>query len=182
MLCGECQLRPPPFEHTICAVDYAYPWDRLMTQFKFQGMVELSAPLADRLLAAVRASSCPLPERLVPVPLSDTRLAERGYNQAWELARRLGRALRISASPLDLTRVLDTPPQVHLSRAQRLANLRAAFVVPASRADAVRGRRIGLIDDVMTTGATAEAASHALLRAGAAAIDLWVVARTPAAD
>ena len=84
---------PPPFEHTVCAADYAFPWDALIAAFKFHGRVELAAALAERLLAAVRASAAPPPQLVVPVPLAPARLAERGYNQAWELARRLAPAL-----------------------------------------------------------------------------------------
>ena len=179
-LCGDCQRQPPSFAHTICALDYAFPWDRLISHFKFHAMIELARPLTDRLLSAVLASTRAPPELLIPVPLSDARLAERGFNQAWEVTRRLGASLSIPANARALGRVLDTPQQAQLTRAQRLANLRAAFVVPAAQQARLRGRHLALIDDVLTTGATAEEATQALLRAGAASVALWVLARTPA--
>jgi ComF family protein len=152
----------------------------LIVNFKFHGMSELATVLALPLLAAVRRSGAALPQLLLPVPLSPARLAERGFNQAWEIARRVAALLNLPAQPQVLTRVLDTAHQTELSRAQRRANLRAAFVVPAAAQTALQGRHVAVIDDVMTTGATAEEASRALLRAGAARVDLWVLARTPA--
>jgi predicted amidophosphoribosyltransferase len=88
-VCGECLHEPPPFEHTRCAVDYAFPWDRLLTAFKFEGQVELAAVLAERLAGAL--ADAIRPDLVLPVPLAPRRLSERGYNQAWELARRLAR-------------------------------------------------------------------------------------------
>lgn len=173
--CGDCLRDPPPFEHTACATDYAFPWDRLIAAFKFRDQPELATPLAALMRTA--GAALPAPQLVLPVPLSPARLAERGYNQAWELARRLGGAARHDV----LLRPVETGAhQAELSRAQRLANLRAAFVVDARRRDAVEGRRIALVDDVFTTGATARAAAAALRAAGAAAVDVWVFARTPA--
>ena len=179
-VCGDCQRQPPAFKRTVCAVDYAFPWDHLIVSLKYHGMVELTAPLAGVLSRAVQATGHALPDIVLPVPLSQARLAERGFNQAWELARRVAGALHLAATAHAFERVVDTAHQTELGRAQRRANLRAAFIVPAAHQAALRGRRIALVDDVMTTGATAEEASQALLRAGAAAVELWVLARTPA--
>lgn len=176
-VCGECLRAAPPFERTVCVADYAFPWDHLITAFKFRGQVELAAPLA-RLLAAA-AREAPLPQWVLPVPLAPRRLAERGYNQAWELARRAARALGADARADVLRRPLETAHQADLPRAERMKNLRAAFVVDAARRQALQGRRIALVDDVFTTGATAREAASALRAAGAAAVDVWVLARTP---
>ncbi len=179
-LCGACLREPPPFERTLCVADYAFPWDRLIIDFKFHRQPELSRCLADQLVRAVRSATHPLPDIVVPVPLSSARLAERGYNQAWEVARRTASALRVGASASLLSRVIDTPYQAALGRTQRLANLRAAFVAQGPGHKGLRGQRVALVDDVLTTGATAEECSRALLRAGAFAVELWVLARTPA--
>jgi ComF family protein len=178
--CGECLREPPPFERTVCAADYAFPWDRLVAAFKFEGRPELAAVLASRMAAAVRAAAAPRPDLVIPVPLAPARLADRGYNQAWELARRIARTLDLPSEPHCLQRPLDTAHQADLSRAERLQNLRAAFMVEPRHRGALAGRRIALVDDVMTTGATATEAARALLRAGAAAVELWVLARTAA--
>ena len=107
------------------------------------------------------------------------RLSERGYNQAWELARRLGRSLGVAADPGLLWRPADQAHQADLNRAERQRNLRSAFMTDPRRRGELQGHRVALVDDVMTTGATAREAAAALLRGGAAAVDVWVVARTP---
>jgi ComF family protein len=111
--------------------------------------------------------------------LSRERLRERGYNQSWELARRLARALALEARADALFRVRDTGHQLGLHRSERAKNLHGAFVVTPHHAAWVRGARIALVDDVLTTGATAHAATRALRAAGVRDVQVWVVARTP---
>ena len=178
-VCGRCLHAPPPFEHTVCVGDYAFPWDRLVAAYKFEGRVELANPLAARMVAAVAEVNAPRPDGVVPVPLAEERLRQRGYNQAWELARRVAAALRVPTHAGLLLRLFGGAHQAELSRAGRLVALRGAFTVPPSERAKLAGRRIALVDDVMTTGATVSEAAAALLRAGAGAVDVWVVARTP---
>ncbi len=179
-VCGECLRDPPPYRSCCCGVDYAFPWDRLIGRFKFNGQVELSRVLSERLLQAVRQRGDALPELLLPVPLSRPRLAERGYNQAWLLTRRLSKALVIEASVTLLQRPVDTAHQAELPLAQRRGNLRGAFLVDAGQRPRIEQRHVALIDDVMTSGATLREATTTLLRAGAKRVDVWVLARTPA--
>lgn len=207
--CGECQRDPPPYARTVVALDYGFPWDRLIAAFKFERRVELAAPLAALLDAAIDAAaktlSTPMASStlVVPVPLSPARLAERGFNQAWELARRLARRRRLHAAPEALMRVIDTAAQATLDREERRRNLRNAFAPappplsttrfgwraplqptpagpPAARPTTLHGLDVALVDDVMTTSATAREAAAALLRGGARSVQLWVLARTPA--
>ena len=177
--CGECLREPPGFERTVCAVDYAFPWDHLIREFKFHGQVELAGPLAQRMIDAVRAQGGTDVECVLPVPMSQQRLSERGYDQAWELAHRVATALQLPARADALVRTLDTRHQTELGRAARQRNLRAAFFVPVARRAALQQRRVALVDDVMSTGATVREAAAALRRAGAAAVEVWVLARTP---
>jgi len=164
----------------VTAADYQFPWDRLIIDFKFHGAVELATPLAARMTSAVRAADAAREIDLVlPVPLAPARLAERGFNQAWELARRLARSLGLPGDATLLERPADTAHQADLPRERRAVNLRGAFMVDPRRRDRVRGRRIALVDDVLTTGATAREATAALLRAGAASVQAWTLARTP---
>lgn len=177
--CGACLTEPPPFARTLAAVDYGHPWDGLITQFKFHDALDLATALVERMLAARDEHA---PTLLMPIPLSVARLRERGYNQAWELTRRLGGALNCPTDATLLLRVKDTPHQLALPPAQRAGNVRAAFAVEPLRRSELQGRSVTLVDDVMTTGATAAEATRALLQAGAGEVAVWVVARTPRHD
>jgi len=179
-LCGACLADPPPFDACSVGCDYGFPWDRLIGDFKFHGHVELAVPLAQRLLVAVRRDGGSLPQWVLPVPLAPQRLAERGYNQAWELARRVARSLGCRADARLLDRPLTGAHQAELGLAQRLTNLRGAFVPKPSRQVSLHGQHVAVVDDVMTSGATLREAAAALRRAGAARVDAWVLARTPA--
>ncbi|MEO7854339.1 MAG: ComF family protein [Rubrivivax sp.] len=179
-VCGECLRDPPPYQACVCAVDYAFPWDALIARFKFNGQVELAQVLALQLHRAVQHSAHPLPEWLVPVPLSTARLAERGYNQAWQLARQLANRLSIAASAALLQRPVDTAHQADLPLRERRSNLRGAFFIDPRQQARIVQRHVALIDDVMTSGATLREATTTLLRAGARRVDVWVLARTPA--
>jgi ComF family protein len=178
-LCGACLRDPPSYDRTIAAVDYDHPWDALISAFKFHGALDLAAALAQRLVAAVEAAGGPRPDLLLPVPLGPVRLGERGYNQAWELARRAARALDCRGDARLLLRIKDTAQQLALPRARRAANVRGAFLVEPRRAGELRGRDVALVDDVLTTGATAAEIAGVLKQAGAARVQVWVVARTP---
>lgn len=184
--CGRCLRTPPPYALCCCAVDYRFPWDGLLAQFKFGNRPELATALCSLLVPALRPglldATVPRPAAVLPVPLSPRRLAERGYNQSWELARRLARALQLPANAQVLRRTRDTPAQMSLTRAQRQSNLAGAFSVDRVAAGAFAGQTVALVDDVMTTGATLAEAATVLRQAGAAAVQVWVVARTPDAQ
>jgi ComF family protein len=151
----------------------------MIRDLKFRARPELAAPLALHLCAAAKASNAPMPDTLVPIPLSPQRLSERGYNQAWELTRSLARRLRIPACADLLLRPMDTPHQVQLDRAQRQRNLRGAYALNEKRRSELQGSHVALVDDVMTTGATVREAAGTLLQSGARQVDVWVLARTP---
>jgi ComF family protein len=177
--CGACVLSPPPFARTIAAVDYAFPWSSLVAAFKFRAALDLAPALASLLADAVQRSEAPRPALLLPVPLSAERLAERGMNQAWELARRVGARLGIDARGDVLRRLIDTPHLADLPREQRAARIRGAFGIAPGHSQRLRGHCVALVDDVMTSGATAAEAARVLLAAGASEVQVWVVARTP---
>lgn len=151
----------------------------LIADFKFNARVELARPLAGQLLGVVQGTPGARPELLLPIPLSRGRLAQRGYNQAWELTRHLTRSLGITSSAHVLERPVDSAHQADLPLAQRLRNLRGAFFVNPRQRARVAQRHVALVDDVMTSGATLHEAAATLLRAGAARVDAWVLARTP---
>ncbi len=175
-MCGACTLHPPLFDACLTAVDYAYPWADLLGDFKFRSRPGWAGPLATLLTSAPGvAAALATADRVLPVPLSAERLRERGFNQAALLARRLGGPKADSTS---LLRLHATEAQSGLPRAQRLRNLRGAFAVEPARAAALRGLRLVLVDDVMTTGATLHAATEALREAGVGHVTALALART----
>lgn len=171
--CGECARRRPAYDAAYAAFVYAWPLDSLLQEFKFRGRLATGRILALALADYLDLKAAPHPDLVVPVPLHRRRLAERGFNQAAEIARILSRRLGVRAAPGLLRRVLATSPQSGLGRAERRRNLRNAFACrrPAD------GLHIALVDDVITTGSTVEAATRALKRAGAARISVYAVAR-----
>ena len=174
---------PPPFDSVTASVDYAHPWDQLIARFKFNAALDLAAALTQlmlktRLQGQHENQQTPI-ELLLPVPLSAQRLRERGYNQAWELARRAAHQLQVQADARWLLRVKDTPHQLALPPARRAANVRGAFAVEPTRLREFCGKRITVVDDVMTTAATAHEIAGVLRQAGAAEVHFWVIARTP---
>lgn len=180
--CGDCVARAPAFDRCFTFADYSEPCSHLLAAFKYRHRVELAGCLAGGLGRALVAGQAPRPDCVLPVPLSGARLRERGCNQSFELARRLAaeRGLAISATLLQRHR--DTPHQTGMSREQREHNLRDAFWVDDPSGSRLRDAHVAWFDDVLTTGATANAAALALRRAGAGAVDVWVVARTPLGD
>ena len=175
--CGVCLREPPPLDACLAAVTYAWPWSDCVTQFKFGSQPGWAAELATVMRSAPWVEpALEQADRVLPMPLARERLAERGYNQALLLARRL--APHKSDATL-LLKTRHTPAQSDLSRAERLRNVRGAFAVEPLRAHELRGRRVVLVDDVMTTGASLHAAALALRQAGAAHVTAVVLARTP---
>jgi ComF family protein len=181
-LCGACLIHPPPYSHAVAAFDYAFPWDALIARFKFNAALDLATLLARQLGEAVQRAQVPAPNLLLPVPLSEARLRERGYNQAWELARRLANRLDCPTDAGMLLRVKETPHQTTLPPAERAANVKGVFAVEPLRVAELRGRDVALVDDVMTTGATLAELARGVVNAGAASVQVWVVARTPLPD
>ncbi|WP_432381839.1 phosphoribosyltransferase family protein [Duganella sp. P38] len=183
LLCGACLHQPPAFDRTLVAADYVLPVDQLVLQLKFGHRLAL-APLCARLLrdavlreAARRPDSAAVPALLCPVPLGPRRLAERGYNQALEIARPLARGLGIALAARLVHRVHETAAQSSVTPAERQANIAGAFAIPD--AALVAGRHIGVVDDVMTSGRTLNELAATLKRHGAARVSNYVFARTP---
>jgi ComF family protein len=180
-LCGACLAQPPAFDATIVAADYAAPLDQLVLALKFGRRLAL-APLCGELLRdalLAQAEPAPLPTLLTAVPLGNQRLAERGFNQALEIAKPLARALGIPLVPHLVARVRETRAQARLHPDQRQRNIRHGFVVRPPALEQVRGQHVGVVDDVITTGATLSELAATLKRFGAARVTNLVFARTP---
>lgn len=202
-VCGRCLKKPLAFERTFAPLLYQFPVDNLIHRFKQNADISTTQLLCHLFIQqlsiqqgsiqhrpiqyiateqerAPLSPAKPLPEQLVPVPLHPRRLYQRGFNQSVELAHQLGQALLIKVNDCACRRVLDTPHQQGLTAKQRRRNLRRAFVVDGSQLSQTGATyHIAVIDDVLTTGTTAQALAQQLKRAGAGQVDIWCLARTP---
>ena len=168
--CGICLDHPPRYERVEAAFLYDYPLDTLIHAYKYGGRLALARLLG----AAVAQNVARDVDVIVPMPLARGRLAERGFNQALEIARVIETDTRIALLPDACRKVAETPPQATLPWKERTRNVRRAFVCDID----LSGRTVAVVDDVLTTGATLNELARVLLRAGAASVRGWVVART----
>jgi ComF family protein len=177
LLSPEAIANPPVYSRARAVAKFEDgPSRQLVHRLKYSDRMELAKPLG---LWMVRAGKDILAEAdaLIPVPLHRRRLIWRQFNQADALARIISRESRIKLEDFALQRVKPTSPQVGLSRGQRAMNMQGAFKVPETARGAVEGRSVVLIDDVLTSGATINAAARVLLRSGARNVDVLVFAR-----
>lgn len=170
-LCGACLKRPPAFDRAAAVFSYGFPLDALIRHCKYGGAQELADLFATAL--ASHLADRPLPDLIVPMPLHPARLRQRGFNQSLEIARRLGRRLDIPCHHA-CHRQRDTPSQAGLDLKARRRNLRGAFVCDSS----LVGKRVALLDDVMTSGSSLDELAKTARRAGAEEVAAWVLART----
>lgn len=183
-MCIRCVESPQrKLERCSARMDYGYPWTHIIARFKFQGQPAWAATLASFMLD--NAETMPWlheADLLAPIPLSPSRLRERGFNQAWELLRQLKQQAAVNAPAVpDLLLRAETDRLQHkLAREERFSHARTALQVNARHTHLVHAANVLLVDDIMTTGATLEAAAHTLLAAGAASVSAMVFARTPA--
>ncbi len=171
--CGACIAAPPHFDASCAAFSYAYPVDALIQALKYGGQLALAGLFAHKLYQRLEKTGGV--DLIVPLPLHPARLAERGFNQAAEIAKALSRLSGIAMDARLARRGGHTAPQTALPWQERAANMRQAFTCERELA----GVRIAVIDDVMTTGATLGEFARTLKRSGAARIENWVIARTP---
>lgn len=168
-LCGNCLAHPPRFDRTVVLWRYDFPCDTLVQALKYGARIALAGffarSLSDRGLPAV--------DLIVPMPLHPRRLAERGFNQALEIARKLVRPDGVAVATRGVRRVKDTLPQTELPFEKRATNVRGAFDCALN----LSGKSVAVVDDVMTTGATLNELARALKKAGAIRVENWVVAR-----
>lgn len=171
--CGPCRMRPPPYAISHIPFKYASPLDHLLQQLKFHQQLHLATLLGRLMSEGLTGRERALPECLLPVPLHNNRIRERGYNQALELARVLSHRLSIPLEVGLCHRQRATAPQTSLDGDQRRRNLRGAFVL---REGCVPSH-VAIVDDVVTTGTTVNELAKTLRRAGVETVEVWACAR-----
>ena len=169
-VCGSCLASPPHFDVTIALWLYEFPCDRLVQALKYRARLALASFFARSLASRLG----PEIDLLVPMPLHPRRLAQRGFNQAVEIARGLAKHTGLPLRRRAARRVKDTAPQAELPYDERARNVRGAFACDLD----LSGKRVAVIDDVMTTGTTLSELARALKRAGAARVENLVIARS----
>ena len=180
MTCGQCLKQPPAFQQVAVPWLYDFPVDSLITRFKHSAKWPYGRLLGELLAHYLQHrfdEGMQRPDALVPVPMATRRLRQRGFNQAAMLARWLGELLEIPCDEKLVLRVQDTSAQQDLKADARKKNLREAFALTLDAS--IKGRHLALVDDVLTTGATAQAVARLLMEAGAIQVDVYCLARTP---
>ena len=179
MVCGSCLNSPPDFDATISVFLYAYPLDAMMQRYKYGSLLNLGDAFGELLAEKIHIENIDL---IIPMPMHRQRLKERGFNQALEIAKVLDKLLcKNHKEKLDyksVERQTLTPPQASLPLKERVKNIKGAFKVNADKLDIIQGKRIAIVDDVMTTGASLNELAKTLKKAGASHVECWVIART----
>lgn len=173
--CGRCLRRPPRFDRVVAPLEYAHPVDALVQSLKYRAGLASARPLACALADALERE--PYPDLVLPMPLAAERLAQRGFNQAAEIARLVCREFGLSPTVGLLRRVRSGPAQASLPWKERVRNVRGVFRCETD----LSGRHVAVVDDVLTTGATLDAAAAELKRAGAREVSGWITARAVSA-
>lgn len=180
--CGHCLHKPPAFSHAVIPFSYQHPLDFLIHSFKYRRQLACGRALAQVMAAHIyhhyQETYQHWPEVIIPVPMHWTRRWQRGFNQAEVIGYELAHRLQIPLNTHLCRRRQRTPSQKGLSRAERQKNLRRAFVLTPN-AMQIQGKCVALLDDVVTTTATAREVSDLLIRKGAREVHLWALARTP---
>jgi ComF family protein len=171
-VCGHCLKNPPVFTRTVAAFSYQFPLDKLIQGLKYRQQLALADFFADKLLHKIDPEN--LPDYLIAMPLHPAKLRQRGFNQAQLIAAKLAKKLHLPFLPHACKRLRDTPSQTTLPWRERSKNMTGAFHCEMD----LSGKRVALIDDVLTTGASLNALADAVQKCGANDISAWVVART----
>ena len=175
VVCGSCLNSPPDFDATKAVFLYAYPVDAMMLRYKYGNMLNLGDAFGEFLAKKVNVEDCLKNiDIIIPMPMHPQRLKERGFNQALEIAKVLCKKSKEKLDFKSVERQTLTPPQASLPLKERVKNIKGAFKVNVN----LTGKRIAIVDDVMTTGASLNELAKTLKKAGAVHVECWVIART----
>jgi ComF family protein len=178
-ICGSCLSNPPDFDATHAVFLYDFPVDAMMVRYKYGDMMHLSHIFGQFLSNKVSLSNLlNHADLIIPMPMHPQRLKERGFNQAHEIAKLLTINYKEKLDFKSVERIKLTPPQASLPLKDRVKNIKGAFQVNTDKLNLIQGKRIAIVDDVMTTGASLNELAKTLKKAGASHVECWVIART----
>ncbi len=172
--CGQCLINPPARHMTRCLYPYQSPIDHLIADLKYHEQLSVANLFANQFATQLQVHPHTMPDCLMPIPLHPIRLRHRGYNQSAEIAKVLSKRLDIPYDDRTLCRIKNTQPQTSLPYSERKKNIHSAFKCCRQSLP----RHIALIDDVLTTGHTADMAAKTLMQNGVKKVELWTIART----
>ncbi len=181
--CAQCEYDPPYFDETVCLDSYEGLLTDAVHQYKYSGEIAIAHGLIETWFKIFNNGIFHHRKKqevmLLPVPLSSTKLHERGFNQSWELAKLFGKKIGLTPHANIITRAhLDTN-QAKLGKVERIMRLKNIFSIAPKDIGLVKNKCIVIVDDVMTTGATLNSMSKLLKNHGASEIINWVILRTP---
>ncbi len=179
-ICGSCLSSPPDFDRTLAVFLYSFPIDAMMVRYKYGNMLNLGNTFGQFLAekTTLEALNHNHVDLIIPMPMHPARIRERGFNQAHEIAKVLTKNCKERLDFKSVARTKLTPPQASLPLKDRVKNIKGAFKINGDLAGNLKGRRIAIVDDVMTTGASLNELAKTLKKAGASHVECWVVART----
>ena len=173
-ICGHCQAKRPVYQDSMIPFRYKPPISGHIQALKYANRMPYAVAMAKMMAQWIKKSATPLPDIIVPMPLHRQRINQRGFNQATEISRILGRQLRLPVESAVLGRVKNTVTQTGLNEKMRRQNMKDAFVVKSTG----QPGHVALVDDVVTSGSTVDAASKALVAAGVRRVSVWAIAKT----
>lgn len=175
LVCGSCLNSPPDFDATLSLFTYDFPLDAMMQRYKYGSMLNLGYVFGKILNKKVSLAEIDL---IIPMPMHPIRLKERGFNQSLKIGKVITNNHPEKLNYISVQRQRYTPPQASLPLKERVKNIKGVFKINADSIKHFKGKRIAIVDDVMTTGASLIELAKTLKQAGAAHVECWVVART----
>ncbi|ARB92218.1 amidophosphoribosyltransferase [Legionella longbeachae] len=172
LVCGHCIKNPPSFDRAFIKYTFEEPLRTLLHQFKYHNGLYLTSFLSYLIFKSL-SSQVEMPQCLIPVPMHPQRIKRRGFNQAAILARSLAKKFKLPCDLFSCQKTLNTKPQAGLDEKQRKINLRSAFVTHQ-----LPYQHVAIIDDLLTTGNTANELAYTLKKSGVKQVDVWCCART----
>lgn len=174
--CGKCISNPPHFDRTLALFSYVHPIDKFIINLKFNHQLIYAKLFGELFVKHLKSyyKNTSFPELVIPIPLHQKRLKQRGFNQVFELAKSIKKHLNIKIDTNSCIKIKNTPPQSLITFDERKVNIKNSFKIKYS----IQAKHVAILDDVMTTGHTVNELSKTLKKSGMQKIDVWCIART----